>query len=254
MFKIRHLMQGLGLLSGGVLLAAAIVLAETKQVGRTCQAIDLQVAGGGTAQQLINPQELLQQLTAYGTFPLVGRPLRAIATRSVEKTIQADNFVRESIVYKNWKGTLKIAIRPRRPIARILYPHRASQYIDEEGTLLPLSDHGTARVLLVEAARLGGDNKNLQKYPYGKALLALLNYIDRDPFWRAQIAHLRIDEQGKIVMRTQISDQRIEWGQPERIEKKFAKLLLFYQKIVPYKGWNTYKRVNLEFDHQIVCE
>jgi len=254
MFQIRQLIQGLGLLLGGALLIATIVLAETKHVGRTCQAVDIQVIGDATTQQLLDPEALLQQLTAYGTLPLVGRPLRAIATRSVEKTIQTDNFVREGVAHKDWKGTLKITVRPRRPVARILDPHRTSQYIDAEGTLLPLSSHGTARVLLVEVETLGSDTKHLQQHPYGEAMLALLNHIDRDPFWRAQIAYLHMDTQGKIVMRTQISDQQIEWGRPEDTTTKFAKLLLFYQKIVPCKGWNTYKRVNLAFDHQIVCE
>ena len=136
----------------------------------------------------------------------------------------------------------------------MLYPHQQSQYIDEDGTLLPLSDQYTARVLLVQVEKLHGVHKNLREHAYGTSLLALLNYIDRDPFWCAQIAHMRIDEKGKIIMNMQIGKQHVEFGAPEDIEEKLAKLTLFYKTIIPYKGWNTYKRVTIEFDNQIVCE
>jgi cell division protein FtsQ len=163
--------------------------------------------------------------------------------------------VHDGIAYKSWKGDLKITVLPRRPIARIIYPNHQSQYVDEDGTLLPLSDQYTARVLLVEVEHpLRGIKKSLREHVYGEVLLALFNYIDRDPFWRAQIAYMHIDEKGKIFMHTQIGKQRVAFGFPESIEKKFVKLALFYKQIIPYKGWNTYKRVNIEFDNQIVCE
>ena len=253
MRKLQHMMQGIGLLLAFTLLVATIVLAEIKQMGRTCQAVDIKIHGGG-AQQFINPQLLYQQLTERRTPSVLGQPLQALATQSIEQAIKADNFVRESVVYKSWKGALKIIVWPRKPIARVLYPHQPSQYVDEEGNLLPLSDLYTARVLLIEAAELPGIQTNLKDSPYGCALLALLRYIEQDAFWRAQIAHLRIDPQGKIVLHTQISKQRIELGDLQNIALKLANLQLFYQQIVPYKGWNTYKRVNLEFDNQIVCE
>jgi cell division protein FtsQ len=176
-----------------------------------------------------------------------------LKTRSIESILKTNNFVREGVAYKNWKGDLKIEILPRRPIARIIYPYQQSQYVDEDGTLFPLSGRYTARALLVET-RQHSVEKSLKKHAHGTALLALLNHIDRDPFWRAQIAYVCINEKGKIVMHTQIGKQRVEFGPPEAIEKKLAKLELFYKQIVPYKGWNTYKRVNVEFDNQIVCE
>ncbi len=253
MLKFHQFIQGLVLLLSSTLLVGAIMFAETRQVGKTCQGIEL-VIFGDAPSQLVEKKDLLRCLTAHTSRPIIDAPLQGQATRSIENTIKTNNFVREGVVYKNWQGVLKITIFPRRPIARILYPHQQSQYVDEDGTLLPLSDQYTARVLLVEAEKLSGVSKNLSEYPYGTALLALLNYINQDPFWYAQIAYMCIDKKGKIIMNTQVSKQCIEFGLPESIEKKLAKLKLFYQQIIPYKGWNTYKRVNLEFDKQIVCE
>jgi cell division protein FtsQ len=55
-------------------------------------------------------------------------------------------------------------------------------------------------------------------------------------------------------MYPQVGKQYIEFGKAEQIEEKFSKLTIFYQKILPFKGWNTYKRVNLKYFNQIVCE
>ncbi|MEL6413096.1 MAG: cell division protein FtsQ [Bacteroidota bacterium] len=235
------------------MLFATIVLAEVKQAYKTCQAIDIQIHSNG-AQQFIDTKLLYQQLTTSHQPPVLGQPLRTLTTKPIENTIKSDNFVHKSIVYKSWQGVLNIAIWPRKPIARILYTHQPSQYIDEEGQLLPLSDRYTARVPLIEADHLPGVQNDLHESPYGRALLALLRHIAQDKFWRAQIAHLCIDAQGKIVFHTQISKQRVEFGPPQDVASKLAKLQLFYQKIVPHKGWNAYKRVNLEFANQIVCE
>lgn len=231
-----------------------IVFAEARQAGRTCQRIVIKIVGKGE-QQFVKESDLFQRLTANATTPICATPLQTLDTRRIENIIKTHNFVREGIAYKSWKGALKIKILPRRPIARIIYTNDQSQYVDEDGTLLLLSDHYTARVLLVEVAQpLQGMKQNLREDVYGEALLALFNYIDRDAFWRAQIAYMCIDEKGKIFIHTQIGKQLVAFGFPETIEKKLAKLTLFYKQIVPYKGWNTYKRVNIEFDNQIVCE
>ena len=234
-------------------MVSAIVFAEARQAGRTCQDIVIMIADQ-EQQQFVDKQDLLVQLTVNTPMPILGTPLQALKTQHIEDIVKKNNFIRKGVAYKTWQGVLKIAIIPRRPIARIIYPHQQSQYLDEDGTLLPLSDRYTARVLLVESAPLRGAKENLREHDDSASLLALLNYIDRDPFWRAQISYMHINEKGKVTMYMQIGKQCVEFGTPEAIKEKLTKLYLFYQQIAPYKGWNAYKRVNVEFDNQIVCE
>jgi cell division protein FtsQ len=235
-----------------MLLVLVIVFAETRQAGRPCQGIVITI-GDQDKQQFVEERDLLKRLAANTTTPILGTPLQLLKTRNIENIVKTNNFVREGVAYKSWKGDLKISIIPRRPIARVIYSDQQSRYIDEDGVLLPLSNQYAARVLLMEVER-GIVEDRLQERISGTALLALLNYIDRDSFWRAQITYIHIDKKGKIVMHTQISKQRVEFGSPEAMEEKLAKLKLFYKQIIPIKGWNAYKRVNVEFDNQIVCE
>ncbi len=87
-----------------------------------------------------------------------------------------------------------------------------------------------------------------------RKLLKLLLYVSCDKFLREQISHMVIDIGGDIKVYTQISKQVIEFGLPIDFEEKFRKLKILYKQILPAAGWNTYKRVNIEFKNQIVCE
>jgi len=235
-------------------LVLVIVFAEVRQAGRTCQDITVTIARE-EEQRFVGRQDIYAQLAAHAASPILGASMRSINSRDIETIVKTNIFVHQGIVYKNWKGKLIIVIIPKRPIARIVASDQQSgQYVDEEGMLLPLSDRYTARVPLVDTAPLRGVKKNLKEHAYSAALLVLLNYIACDPFWRAQIVYIRINERGKITMHTQVGKQHIELGAPEAIERKMTQLALFYKQIIPYKGWNAYKRVNIEFDNQIVCE
>lgn len=245
--------KGLGLALGFWVLLGGIMWAEKKQAMRTCQAIDITIADTA-GHQFVEEHGLLTRLTEDYTGPILGTLVREVASRLIENGINSHSFVRAGTVYKDWKGRLKIVVLPKRPIARILYLHKPSRYIDETGALLPLSDRYAARVLLIDGEKLRSLDKDLGDSPYGVALLKLLNFIDQNPFWRSQITHISVDEQGKLALTTQVSKQRVVFGRPENIEKKMQKLRLFYKVILPCKGWNTYKRVSLEFDNQIVCE
>jgi cell division protein FtsQ len=55
-------------------------------------------------------------------------------------------------------------------------------------------------------------------------------------------------------MYQQVGKQVIEFGEAKDIEEKFKKINLFYEEILPAKGWNTYSRVNVKYKGQIVCE
>ncbi|MCG8340408.1 MAG: cell division protein FtsQ/DivIB [Cytophagales bacterium] len=250
--NIRKLVKGMGLVISGAVVVIAIGFTEKKQSERTCQAIDIHVMGGG-AQRFIEEHEMLYQLTSQ-CDPIYGVATKEVVTRKIENFIKSHNFVKKAVVYKNWKGKLKVKIVPRRPIARIIHSDGEDRYIDEEGKQLPLSDKYTARVVLISGTKWSSRGEDLTNSTYGAALLKLLHFIDRDPFWRAQIAQIYIDKKGEIIMDTQVGKQEVVFGKPENVENKLAKLKLFYEKILPYKGGDRYERVNLKFENQIACE
>jgi cell division protein FtsQ len=51
-----------------------------------------------------------------------------------------------------------------------------------------------------------------------------------------------------------VGEQKILLGDLQRIEKKIAKLKVFYNKTMLDSTYTNYKTINLKFNDQIVCE
>ncbi len=253
MVKLYQWTRKISLIVGFVVLLGSVVWAERKQTNCICQGIDIAIVDT-TGHHFLQESTLLTHLNKLYPDPIVGSKLQQIGCKKIENSIKSHNFVRACSVYKNWKGRLKIQVVPKRPIARIVCNDKPDQYIDDRGEMIPLSTNYTARVVLINEKNLCNINQYLKESPYGFALFQLLYFIDQDPFWRAQINYIGRDEKGKLTLATQLGKAMVVLGKPENIKQKMEKLKLFYQVILPYQGWNTYKRVNLEFDNQIVCE
>ena len=82
----------------------------------------------------------------------------------------------------------------------------------------------------------------------------MLKEIREDPFWRAQVAYLSLGKKDNLQLYTQLSRQTVYFGPPVERAEKFKKLRLFYSHILPQKGWNAYRAVDLRFKNQIVCK
>jgi cell division protein FtsQ len=253
MYRLGRWLKGLALTVGLMVLGGSVLWAEKKQANRICQGIDMHIANT-QGHQFLQDSIILAHLNKQYQESIVGIPLHQIASKKIENAIKSHNFVGVCSVYKNWKGRLKIAIFPKRPIARIMYTDKPGQYIDEQGEILPLATNYTARALLINGKNLGSVGQHLKDSEHGLAFLRLLNLIDQDPFWHAQINQISCDEKGKFIFTTQVGKQAVVFGRLENTNKKMEKLKLFYKVILPYKGWNAYKCVNLEFDNQIICE
>ena len=187
---------------------------------------------------------------------LKGASLGRVNLKEIEQKIQREPFVKDAQLYSDLKGNLVVRTELRRPIARIVRNDGPDGYIAEDGTVMPVSDRFTARVLLISGPYVRSllDKKNLNDFEEGKNLLALIESIRDDEFWNAQIAQLEINSKMRITIFPQVGDERIEFGKPENTEAKFKKLMIFYKEILPRMGWNKYDRVNLEYEGQIVAE
>ncbi len=176
--------------------------------------------------------------------------------RTIETKIKKDPFIAEADLYADLKGNLVASVALRRPVARIIRNDGPDGYIAEDGTVMPVSDKFTARVLLISGPYVNKllRQANVNEIPEGEQLLHLVRTIREDEFWNAQIAQIDIDRKGNLTMFPQVGDERIEFGKPENEKVKLKKLKIFYKEILPKVGWNRYKRVSLQYDGQIVAE
>lgn len=187
---------------------------------------------------------------------LRGASAERVDLKDIEAKIKKDPFIEKAELYTDLRGNLIVSVALRRPIARIVRNDGPDGYIAEDGTVMPVSEKFTARVVLISGNHVRALLKqtNLNKTKEGTQLMHLLNTIRKSEFWSAQIAQLDIDSNGDITLLPQVGDVRIEFGKAANEEAKLKKLMIFYKEILPRVGWNKYKRVNLEYEGQLVAE
>lgn len=196
-------------------------------------------------------------LTNEGADPVIGKPYDEVDFRQLEQRLLQHGLVKKCQVSRDLMGNLLVTIEQPRPVARLMASGEeiramSGQYVSEEGRFFPLSMNYAARVPILTGAYFR-QNRSLSNEK-NQPLLTLLTYIQQDPFWRAQITELSVDEQGSVTMWPQIGSHQIEFGLPTDLDAKFKKLKLVYTDVLPAKGWDRYKRVSVQYRNQIVCE
>jgi len=186
---------------------------------------------------------------------LAGKRADDINLRGIENKLMYDKHILDAELYSDLKGNLVVNVEMRKPIARIVQSDAPDAYIAEDGVIMPVSERYTSRVVLVSGhVKDLLESQDLNKTEEGKQLLSMIEFVNDDKFWKAQVAQLDLSANGKITIYPQMTAQRVEFGKPDDIENKFRKLMIFYKRILPQRGWTKYERVNLEYAGQIIAE
>ena len=252
--KLRNISKITKSICLAIVLFRFISFIEKQADNRICSSIIVEI-DNQFENYFINESDVIDIITNNGEQRIVGEAFETLELKKLEKELCKTKFIQNAEVYKDLEGNLMISINQSRPIARLISNKMQDRYITNKGEILPLSKRYTARVMLIDGSY--ADNaklSNLNDDETGSNLMDLLKYIEKDKFWKAQIAQLNIDKRGNIKMYTQVSKQVVEFGKPEDIEEKFIRLKIFYKEILPTKGWNSYDKVSVKFKDQIVCE
>ncbi len=231
-----------------------IAFSERNQGGTTCKDIVIEL-DNVEDNHFMDEAEVMRLVELYNPN-LKGSAIDRLDLRTIEGKLTYDKHIREAQLYSDLKGNLVVNVELRRPIARIVQEDGPDAYVAEDGTIMPVSDKFTSRVLVISGDYMHTllEHGNLLATPEGTQLMDLIRTVIDDDFWKAQLAQLDMDAQGRIVMYPQVTGQRIEFGHVENVPTKLKKLMIFYKEILPQRGWTRYKRVNLEYEGQVVAE
>ena len=205
-----------------------------------CQHFDVLLAA--SEDHFVNNEMIHELLKNKNLHPLE-RTSAEIAIKEIEQSISNHAAVKNANVYSDILGKISVDITQRKPIARVV-EENDSYYIDEDGQWMPLSNHYTARTLVI-SGNVAAVNS--------EALFQIAQYIYKDPFWNAQIMQVHIEDNEDLTLIPRVGYHQIVFGEAENFEEKFSNLKLFYEKGISYKGWNNYSSINLKFKNQIVC-
>lgn len=187
---------------------------------------------------------------------LRGAKLSQLNFSEIEQRIRQSPYVRNAELFSDLKGNLMVNVTLRRPVARMVQSKGPDAYIGEDGTIMPVSGRFSSRVILISGEMVPKilPLDNIHELEGGEELMHMLEQIRNDPFWKAQIAQVDINEKARTILYMQVGDESIEFGKPEDVDTKLRKLKIFYKEIFPRVGWNKYDRINVEYQGQVVAE
>ncbi|WP_297337470.1 cell division protein [Algoriphagus sp.] len=236
-----------------LVLIGFIGFVEKQSLYKTYQGLEVSI-DGESGVYFVEESEVRKIIEEAFPELKVGLRLEDIPLKSIEDRISGHPFVKLTEATVGQKGILHLRINQYQPIARIARPTAADGYITSEGKVVPTSPSYTSRVLILEGAHA---EKLMEKGDVASEmpeLMDLIHFISEDEFWRAQITSLEINSPTTIRMYQQVGSQVIDFGDARNIEDKFNRVKIFYEEILPRKGWDAYDRVSVKFKDQIVCE
>ena len=228
-----------------------IIFAENIHRLQKCKKINI-VIEGDNENRLITPQEIYSLIAPNVIDSPEGKPFDRINFKKIEERVRVNRLVKNCQVHRDLSGELAVDIEEHTPIARIVSNNRPDDYVTDKGDLIGISPHYTVRAMLLSGSYF--ELTHNLKGERNKPIFDLINAINEDAFWKAQITQLIIEKDGGITLVPEIGNHLIEFGMGIEIEAKFKKLKILYREILPSKGWDKYKKISVKYRNQIVCE
>lgn len=235
---------------------AAIILtvaAIQRQDAMVCKGIDIEITGVSN-NFFIDQNDVLKIIEDFTGNKSTGVAISKFNLQQIEAAIEKDVWVDNAELYFDKNGLLKVFVEEREPIARIFTNSGNTFYIDSAIMMLPLSEKFSARLpvftgFTTDAKVLAKEDSTLL-FDIKKISIA----IQTDSFLMAMIDQVDITNSRVFEIVPKIGNQQIIFGDASDINEKFAKLKLFYKKVMVNAGWNKYSVIDLQYKEQVVAK
>jgi cell division protein FtsQ len=250
--SIRKLLVALSWSRVFALLLVVLIAAINKTNDASCADIRIEIRGTGD-YRFIDKSDVLSLMGASSGKAFRGQNMASIDLRTMEQNIRKNPWVREAELYFNAERELEVLVKERTPVARVFTAAGQSWYLDTAGTYLPLAVGKPAVKLPVFT---GMPEKLLKKRRGDSALIArvlsIVECMNKDPFWEAQIAQVVYTADKRIELVPVLGQHRILFGDGSDAEKKFRRLKKFYTEVLSKTGLDYYRTIDVGYANQVV--
>ena len=194
----------------------------------------------------------------YGTY--IGMPLDSLDLVKMEDIIDSRSAVMKSQAYVTKDGTLHVDVTQRSPVVRF-QKKDGGFYADAEGYIFPLQNSYASHVQVIDgniplAANSGykGSISDKKEMEWFRRMMDLVNYIETSRTWKDKIVQIHVADNGDVALIPRKGNEMLIIGKPTALEEKFEKMGKYYKVIIPEKGSDSYRIVDLRYRGQIVCK
>lgn len=144
----------------------------------------------------------------------------------------------------NSDNHLLIEAKPLEPVMRVFEGDK-SYYINREGKRIETKAEFFADVPVVYG------NFNSKFAP--RQVLPLVRYLESDRDLANLAGMIEARDARNLIIVPRIKGHVVNFGDTSRLKEKSENLFLFYRKVMPYKGWETYDTISVKYRGQVVA-
>lgn len=223
------------------LLLWGIFWAEGKAGQQVCSKVEIEIENTDSST-FVTPEGVMQYIDQCH-LKLKGVPMADIDLGAVEQALHRSPYLESGECVKMEDGVLLVKVRQLVPVMRVIDGDNM-YYVNCDGKQMPASTTFSCDVPIVKGHFTA-------KYP-AKRLVPLVNYVRSDSTLNALVAMFDFRDPNNIYMVPNITGHVVNMGDAYGFENKFKKLLLFYRKVMPEKGWYAYDTISVKWRHQVV--
>ena len=166
----------------------------------------------------------------------------SISLSKIEQEIDKNTYVEKSQVYMKIGQELNVDIKQKEPIARVITSDSIF-YLDKNSNFMSLSKLKSSNVPLIFG---------FSEYSDLKYLTEISLMIKNDEFLNKNISQIFIKDDQKIDLKMRGNNTIIEFGNNNRLKNKTQNLKAFYNRAISKNEIDKYKKINLQFENQVV--
>ena len=239
---MKKLIQYILLLILASLLAGGILWARGKARAEVCRTIVVDVLNN-TSTAFVTPEAIKEELDHHGLV-VVGKAVSQINIDTIETLLGKSPYVEDTECYFTHDGSLHIRVRQLVPVMRV-FDGNTSYYVNRDGKTMRATPTYHADVPII-------NGHFTRQFPAVK-LLPLIEYVERDSALKALVTMYHVVDSNNVFFVPAIAGHVVNLGPPHDYENKFKKLQLFYHKVMPVRGWETYDTISLKWNYQVVA-
>lgn len=240
-----------------ILLAAGsvvlLVAAMQRKDAKHCREIKIDIQGADI-NLFVDETDILNAIKAIEQDNPVGKPVGSFNLKKLETALEKNIWVKSAELFFDNNEVLRVNVQEREPIARVFTKGGNTFYIDEELTMLPLSEKFSARLPVFTG--FPSDTKVLSTIDsiLLREIKDISLAIQKDTFCMALIDQVDITAGRQFEMIPKIGNQLIRFGDGTDVDEKLNKLQLFYKEVMGKAGWNDYSVINIQYKNQVVAK
>jgi cell division protein FtsQ len=227
-----------------------LIAANRRSKEHLCKGVEVTINGGGD-KIFVKKDDVQKSIEIAAKGSLTEKQFGEINLTLLEKTLEANRWIRDAELYFDTKDILHVSISERKPVARVFTTAGASFYMDSAGYTMPLLENYSLKLPVITGFT-PVKKWTTRDSAIVRGIKNITRYIETHPFWNAQIGQIDITPAGRFELVPVIGSHIIKLGDGEDVEDKLTRLFIFYKDVLPKAGFAKYSALDVQFDGQVV--